>query len=147
MSSTRYQADHTGNVAELTPDVNGREAWPLSEIHWLPVAPTGFRNLLNRRWDRYNDLIILTENGCVCSGEYNIKVEAAVRDTFRSRYTGLYMDLISRAIYEDGVNVQGYYASSLMDNFGRLIPVSLLRLVIIFVFFHSNVYHRMVTRV
>lgn len=45
-------------------------------------------------------------------------LEQAVDDKFRSRYIGLYLDAISRAIYEDGVPVQGYYVWSLMDNFG-----------------------------
>lgn len=119
MSSTPNEADHTGNVEELASDVNGREVGPLSGIHWLRVAPAGFRKLLSWIWDRYNVPIIVTENGCVCPGENNMKVEEAVMDTFRSQYTGLYLDSISRAIYEAGVSVQGYYAWSLMDNFGK----------------------------
>ncbi|KAL4979007.1 hypothetical protein BDW66DRAFT_129203 [Aspergillus desertorum] len=47
-------------------------------------------------------------------------VEQAVEDEFRITYLGLYLDAISRAIYEDGVQVEGYYAWSLMDNFGML---------------------------
>lgn len=47
-------------------------------------------------------------------------VEQAVDDQFRTRYLGLYLDSISRAIYEDGVSVRGYYVWSLMDNFGML---------------------------
>lgn len=112
------KADHTGNVEELTSDVQGREVGPLSGIHWLRVAPTGFQKHLNWIWNRYNVPIIVTENGCVCPDEDNMKVEEAVNDTFRSRYFGLYLDSISRAIYEDGVRVEGYYAWSLMDNFG-----------------------------
>ena len=46
-------------------------------------------------------------------------VEQAVDDQFRVRYFGLYIDAISQAINEDGVKVAGYYAWSLMDNFGK----------------------------
>lgn len=92
------KADHTGNVEELTSDVQGREVGPLSGIHWLRVAPTGFQKHLNWIWNRYNVPIIVTENGCVCPDEDNMKVEEAVNDTFRSRYFGLYLDSISRAI-------------------------------------------------
>ena len=47
-------------------------------------------------------------------------VEEAVDDQFRVRYFGLYIDAISQAINEDGVKVAGYYAWSLMDNFGTV---------------------------
>jgi beta-glucosidase len=33
------------------------------------------------------------------------------------RYFGLYLDAISRAIYENSVIFEGYYAWSLMDNY------------------------------
>lgn len=47
-----------------------------------------------------------------------MSLEQAVDDQFRVRYFGLYIDAISQAINEDGVKVAGYYAWSLMDNFG-----------------------------
>jgi beta-glucosidase len=73
---------------------------------------------MNWVWDRYHLPIIITENGCPCPGESQMKSDQAVNDTFRIRYFGLYLDAISRAIHEDGVVVQGYCAWSLMDNFG-----------------------------
>jgi beta-glucosidase len=82
----------------------------------LRVAPEGFRKLLNWIWDRYPVPIVVTENGCPCPGEENVDV--AIDDQFRQRYLGLYLDSISRAVFEDGVKVVGYYAWSLMDNFG-----------------------------
>lgn len=48
-----------------------------------------------------------------------MSLEQVVDDQFRVRYFGLYIDAISQAINEDGVKVAGYYAWSLMDNFGR----------------------------
>ncbi|KAF4464751.1 beta-glucosidase 1B [Fusarium albosuccineum] len=76
-----------------------------------------FRKLLNWIWKRYGRRIFVTENGCPCPGESNMTVDEAVDDQFRVRYFGLYLDAISRAIYEDGVKVAGYYAWSLMDNY------------------------------
>ncbi|GAA5231317.1 hypothetical protein GCM10025794_38130 [Massilia kyonggiensis] len=51
-----------------------------------------------------------------------MSLEEAVNDEFRITYFGLYLDAISRAIYEDGVPVEGYYVWSLMDNFGKFLP-------------------------
>lgn len=63
----------------------------------------------------------ITENGCPCPGENDMPVSQAVDDAFRIRYFGLYLDAISKAVNEDGVQVKGYYAWSLMDNFGEFV--------------------------
>jgi beta-glucosidase len=112
--------DWTGNVGESYTNDENEEMEPLSGVSWLRVAPEGFRKLLNWVWDRYRLPIIVTENGCVCPGESQMTAEQAVDDKFRIRYFGLYLDSISRAIYNDGIAVKGYYAWSLMDNFGML---------------------------
>ncbi|CAG7927536.1 unnamed protein product [Penicillium olsonii] len=109
--------DCTGNVEELATNNKGKMVGPVSGMAWLRVAPDGFRKLLNWVWDRYRLPIVITENGCPCPGESNMGLEQAINDDFRVRYFGLYLDAISRAIYEDGVPVQGYCAWSLMDNF------------------------------
>ncbi|KAG4440631.1 hypothetical protein IFR05_003890 [Cadophora sp. M221] len=109
--------DITGNVEEGAVNSKGEEIGPMSGMMWLRVAPDGFRKLLNWLWKRYNTPIVVTENGCPCPGENNMTVDQAMDDKFRTRYLGLYLDAISRAIYEDGVPVRGYYVWSLMDNF------------------------------
>lgn len=108
--------DWTSNIEELSVNSEGKEIGPVSGLGWLRVAPEGFRKLLNWVWKRYHVPIIVTENGCPYGGEED--VARAVNDKFRQRYFGLYLDAISRAIYEDGVVVKGYYAWSLMDNYG-----------------------------
>ncbi|ERS98769.1 beta-glucosidase [Sporothrix schenckii 1099-18] len=108
--------DWTGNVEETSMNSEGQEIGPKSGLAWLRVAPEGFRKLLNWVWKRYGRPIIVTENGCPCPGEEDAGV--AVDDRFRQRYFGLYLDAISKAIYDDGVRVEGYYAWSFMDNFG-----------------------------
>lgn len=114
--------DCTGNVAELPTNSQRRAIGPVSGMSWLRVAPGGFRKLLNWVWNRYKRPIIVTENGCPCPGENQMSLEEAVNDEFRITYFGLYLDAISRAIYEDGVPVEGYYVWSLMDNFGKFLP-------------------------
>lgn len=108
--------DWTSNIEELSVNSEGKEIGPSSGLAWLRIAPDGFRKLLNWVWKRYQLPIIITENGCPCPGETDVNV--AIDDKFRQLYFGTYLDAISRAIYQDGVKVTGYYAWSLMDNFG-----------------------------
>ena len=128
--------DWTGNIEESAVNSEGKEIGPMSGLAWLRVAPSGFQKLLGWVWARYHVPIIVTENGCPGVGEDD--VARAVDDTFRQRYIGLYLDAISRAIYEDGVVVQGYYVWSLMDNYGScfhgapLFPVSTVMLTGLF---------------
>lgn len=109
--------DWTGNVEELAVNSEGVEIGPLSGTAWLRVTPQQFRKLLRWIYTRYSLPIYVTENGCPCPGENQMAVEEAVRDTFRVGYFRRYLNAISRAIYEDGVVVKGYYAWSLMDNY------------------------------
>lgn len=53
--------------------------------------------------------MIITENGFSDTGEIN--------DEGRINYYKLYLSALLEAIYEDGVNVTGYTAWSLLDNF------------------------------
>ncbi|CAH0024993.1 unnamed protein product [Clonostachys rhizophaga] len=107
--------DWTGNIEESSVNSQGIEIGPVSGLQWLRMAPEGFRKLMNWVWNRYQLPIIITENGCPCPGESQLEV--AINDEYRERYLGLYLDAISRAIYEDKIPVQGYYVWSLMDNF------------------------------
>ncbi|RDW85922.1 beta-glucosidase-2 [Coleophoma crateriformis] len=115
LTDTPAEDDWTGNIEELAVNAQGQEVGPVSGIAWLRAAPGGFRKLMNWVWNRYHLPIIITENGCPCPGED--VVETAVDDKYRQQYFGLYLDAISRAIYEDGIKVEGYYAWSLMDNY------------------------------
>lgn len=112
------RTDFTGNVIESMTDNHGQMIGPVTGVSWLQVCPDQFRAFMGWVWKRYNRRIIITENGCPCPGENDMAVEEVVNDTFRVRYFALYLDAISRAIYEDGVDVGGYFAWSLMDNFG-----------------------------
>ncbi|KAL3480569.1 glycoside hydrolase superfamily [Aspergillus californicus] len=109
--------DCSGHVAELSTNKSGRAVGPVSGMPWLRTAPQGFQKLLKWIWTRYNLPIIVTENGCPVPGESQMTVEEAVDDELRINYLGLYLDAVSRAVFEDGVKVEGYYVWSLMDNF------------------------------
>ncbi|ETS79834.1 hypothetical protein PFICI_07363 [Pestalotiopsis fici W106-1] len=128
--------DWTGNIEETAINSEGREIGPASGVQWLRTAPQGFRKLMNWVWDRYHLPIIITENGCPCPGED--KKEIAVNDRFRQNYYGLYLDAISRAIFQDSIPVEGYCAWSLVDNFGSFAPYH-------YVLFETIVYFTVVT--
>lgn len=76
----------------------------------MKYAPEGLRLLLCWIKDEYNDPeIIITENGFADTG--------GTDDADRKTYYQYYLNSVLEAIYEDKVNVTGYTAWSLMDNF------------------------------
>jgi beta-glucosidase len=113
--------DFMGNVTEHVTNKAGIEIGPQSGVSWLQVCPEQFRKILNWVWNRYGSMIIVTENGCPCPGEDQMDLAQSIEDDFRVKYFELYLDAISKAINEDGIKVGGYFAWSLMDNFGKFI--------------------------
>ncbi|KAJ7375341.1 glycosylceramidase [Desmophyllum pertusum] len=110
----------SGDDQSLTADEafskSGDPAWP----NWVNghVAPFGFRKLLKYVKDNYNDpMIIVTENGVAAPGEVNKTGPNRLDDVFRVDYYKGYTNAMLKAIIDDGVNVKGYMAWTLMDNF------------------------------
>lgn len=83
--------------------------WPSSDMPWLKVVPWGIRRLLNWLSESYDGAeIIITENGFADNGTLD--------DFDRISYHKEYLSNVLLARLEDGVNVTGYTAWSLMDN-------------------------------
>jgi hypothetical protein len=59
----------------------------------------------------------VTENGVPVPNESGKPLQEALRDAFRLDYYHGYIEGVCKAVAEDGVNLTGYYAWSLMDNF------------------------------
>ncbi|KAJ9579864.1 hypothetical protein L9F63_004466 [Diploptera punctata] len=86
------------------------ESFKTAASMWLQVIPSGLRKLLSWISKEYGKLpILITENGYSDHGEIN--------DTDRIDYFNKYLNSLWEAINEDGCNVFGYTAWSLMDNF------------------------------
>lgn len=85
-------------------------SWPTSAASWLFSDPPGIRYLLNYLSKTYNPpAIFITENGWSDLGDLD--------DQGRLAYWKGYLTNILDAIVEDGINVIGYTAWSLLDNF------------------------------
>ncbi|XP_076231706.1 myrosinase 1 [Calliopsis andreniformis] len=84
--------------------------WKSSASSWLKVVPEGFRVTLRYLATKYGNIpIYITENGFSDHG--------ALDDSDRISYYREYLKQMLLAMYEDGVNVKGYYLWSLLDNF------------------------------
>ncbi|GKT88078.1 beta-glucosidase A [Colletotrichum tofieldiae] len=110
--------DFLGNLETLFESKNGDNIGPETQSFWLRPNPQGFRNLLVWLSKRYNyPPIYVTENGTSLKGENDMPLEQILEDDFRVEYFDGYVKAMADASEKDGVNVKGYLAWSLMDNF------------------------------
>ncbi|XP_071507223.1 lactase/phlorizin hydrolase-like [Diadema antillarum] len=86
-------------------------SWPGSGSGWLKIVPWGIRRLVNWIYNEYNVPIYVTENGVSTKDVYEID------DVIRQDYYRAYINEVLKAITLDGVDVKGYTAWSLLDNF------------------------------
>ncbi|KAL3450487.1 glycoside hydrolase superfamily [Aspergillus insuetus] len=100
-------ADYLGNIDEYQEDKNGVSIGELRGIDWLRTVPRCFRKHLVRIHKKYKKPIYITENGCPYPGK--VSREDCEGDTYRQRYFAEHLDAL--------VEVAGYFAWSLMDNF------------------------------
>ncbi|CAG5089838.1 Oidioi.mRNA.OKI2018_I69.PAR.g12369.t1.cds [Oikopleura dioica] len=91
------------------------DSWPVTGSVWLRPVPWGFQKLLefiHNRWDTKKYPLYVTENGASSKDTGAQDLE----DQFRIDYYSSYVSSMKRAM-KNGVNVKGYMAWSLMDNF------------------------------
>ena len=123
--TTMYAADATGKIQESSVYGNGGlsedqdvnlsvdPSWQLTTMQWA-VVPWGCCKLLEWLDKRYGrPPIVITENGCAFDDQL---VKGQVNDHQRVEFFKGYLAAIHEAI-ENGVDVQAYFAWSLMDNF------------------------------
>uniref|UniRef100_A0A8C4EUW2 beta-glucosidase n=1 Tax=Dicentrarchus labrax TaxID=13489 RepID=A0A8C4EUW2_DICLA len=86
--------------------------WIESGSFWLKITPFGFRKLLKFIKDEYgNPPVYVTENGISERGAVDLN------DIHRTHYYENYINQALKAQVLDGVDLRGYTAWSLMDNF------------------------------
>uniref|UniRef100_A0A2N9G8F8 Beta-glucosidase n=1 Tax=Fagus sylvatica TaxID=28930 RepID=A0A2N9G8F8_FAGSY len=107
----------TDSRANLSTARNGIPIGAPAASSWLFVYPRGFRDLLLYVKTKYhNPLIYITENGIDEFNNATLTLEEALLDNQRVEYYHSHLRNLLRAI-KDGVNVKGYFAWSLLDNF------------------------------
>ncbi|RAL05278.1 glycoside hydrolase family 1 protein [Aspergillus ibericus CBS 121593] len=110
--------DTAGNLEILQQNKEGEFIGPETQSAWLRPYAIGFRKLLKWLSDRYDQpKIYVTENGTSLKGENDLPLEQLLQDEFRTQYFRDYIAAMADAYTLDGVNVRGYMAWSLMDNF------------------------------
>lgn len=94
--------------AQVDPEVG-----PLTDMGW-EIYPDGLYKLLRRIDQEYGKIpLIVTENGMACHDQ--LQADGRVLDSDRIGYLDRHIRAVGRAL-ADGVNVQGYYVWSLLDN-------------------------------
>lgn len=87
---------------------------PLTSMGWEVYAPA-LRIELATFYKRYKLPLYITENGCSIS-EDHVSADGACHDPRRIDYLQKHLAAAAQAI-SDGVDLRGYYAWSMMDNF------------------------------
>ncbi|KAJ8430226.1 hypothetical protein Cgig2_009404 [Carnegiea gigantea] len=104
-------------VITLPFDSNGKPIGERANSIWLYVVPRGMRELMKYIKHKYgNPPVIITENGMDDSNDPLKPIGEALKDDKRIRYHSDYLQHLAIAINEDGCNVKGYFAWSLLDN-------------------------------
>ncbi|XP_020249970.1 beta-glucosidase 12-like [Asparagus officinalis] len=101
----------------FTSERNGIPIGPRAASPWLYVYPQGIQDILLYTKSKYNSPIIyITENGIDEVNKGTLPLKEALKDDARISYYQQHLYHIQRAIRK-GVDVRGYFAWSLLDNF------------------------------
>lgn len=121
--STKVNAPEANGGVPLVPwksyyhDINGNPIGLGAQSFWLHSVPWGFQKLLEYIHKTYDaPEIYITENGFSVYGEHLKQREDALTDIDRVSFYRDYLEAMGKA-QANGVNVKGYIAWSLMDNF------------------------------
>ncbi|KAK6247821.1 hypothetical protein QUC31_019386 [Theobroma cacao] len=107
----------TDASAKLSTERDGVPIGPTTASDWLYVYPKGFYELLLYTKSKYNNPIIyITENGVDEASNATLSLEEALVDNMRIEYYDQHLSFLRNAIGV-GVDVKGYFAWSLLDNF------------------------------
>ena len=109
-----YTCNHNAYDADsLFKNVQSSQNVEYTDIGW-EIAPQAFTELLVTLHQQYElPPIYITENGAACDDHI---IAGEINDEQRVRYLDGHLNAVHRAI-DAGVDIRGYFAWSLMDNF------------------------------
>ncbi|KAF8402405.1 hypothetical protein HHK36_013360 [Tetracentron sinense] len=109
-----YQVQEMQRMAEWA---GGEVIGDRAASEWLYIVPWGIRKVLNYVAQRYHGIpIYITENGMDDEDDETLPLHEVLDDKMRVGYFKGYLAAVAQAI-RDGVDVKGYFAWSLLDNF------------------------------
>ncbi|KPI93700.1 Myrosinase 1 [Papilio xuthus] len=113
VSGTEYLQEHP--VPSMHDDINvgtfAPSDWPAAASSWLKQSPDSLLKILLLIKEKYNNPVMyITENG------WSTRLEQGLEDDDRVRYYRAALENVLDAL-DAGVNLKGYMAWSLMDNF------------------------------
>uniref|UniRef100_A0A804M2H4 Beta-glucosidase 7 n=1 Tax=Zea mays TaxID=4577 RepID=A0A804M2H4_MAIZE len=109
---TSYSADWQ---VQYVLERNGKPIGPQANSKWLYIVPEGMYGCVNYLKHKYgNPTVFITENGMDQPG--NLTRGQYLHDTTRVQFYKGYLAELRKAI-DDGADVAGYFAWSLLDNF------------------------------
>uniref|UniRef100_A0A6N2N1G1 Beta-glucosidase n=1 Tax=Salix viminalis TaxID=40686 RepID=A0A6N2N1G1_SALVM len=101
-----------------TGERNGIPIGPQAGVKWLYIYPEGICKLLNYTKDHYRSPpIYITENGVDDVNSSASSLKEALDDPVREKSYKDHLKNVLRSINEHGVDVKGFFAWSLLDNF------------------------------
>ncbi|KAL5055816.1 hypothetical protein RYX36_036498 [Vicia faba] len=107
----------TDSLSQISFSRNGKSIGVNVASDWLYVYPKGLRDLLIYTKEKYNNpLIYITENGINEYDDPSLSLEESLLDIYRIDYYYRHLFYLRDSI-KAGVNVKGYFAWSLLDNF------------------------------
>ncbi|XP_065048870.1 beta-glucosidase 24-like isoform X2 [Musa acuminata AAA Group] len=116
-SNRVHKSYSTDSCTNATVTRNGIPIGPRAASSWLYIYPRGIRDLLLYTKTKYdNPVIFITENGVSELDKTTSSLEEALEDKMRIDYHRKHLSFVQEAIRE-GVDVRGYFAWSLLDNF------------------------------
>ncbi|KAF4121257.1 beta-glucosidase [Geosmithia morbida] len=117
-TGTAPPEDFSGNLDTSKTNKRGEDIGPETQCPWLRPCAPGFRDLMGWISRRYSfPKIYVTESGTSIRGESDLPLEKLLEDDLRHQYFQDYVRALASARVLDGVDVCGYFAWSLLDNF------------------------------